>query len=278
MTVKYGSVLLMVLAIGICGGQVCAAMDTQEVSLEFAKANEAFRQANDLAGKGGADDEAKKLYVRATMHYERIVAAGGIRNAKLYYNLGNAYLLKGDLGRAVVNYRRAEKLDSGDADIQKNLAFARSRRIDKVQVQTQRKVMRTLFFWHYDFSLRVRFLAGCIAFGGLFVFLTLLVWLGRSGVRSGLAAGAAISLVIAVGFLASVGVESVYEAKQPCGVIIAESVVARQGDGTNYLPSFKEPLHAGTEFELIEQRMGWVEIQLSDGSQGWVPDDSAELL
>ena len=278
MTVKLGSVLLMVLAICICGGQVCAAMDPHEVSLEFAKANEAFRQANDLAGTGGADAKAKKLYVRAAMHYEKIVAAGGIRNAKLYYNLGNAYLLKGDLGRAVVNYRRAEKLDSADADIQKNLAFARSRRIDKVQVQTQRKVMRTLFFWHYDFSLGARFLAGCIAFGGLFVFLTLLVWLGRPGVRNGLAAGAAISFIIAGCFLASVGVESVYEAKQPCGVIVAESVVARQGDGANYLPSFKEPLHAGTEFELIEQRMGWMDIQLSDGSQGWVPDGSAELL
>ena len=278
MMAKFGSVLFVVLAFGLCGVQACAAMDSQEVSLEFAKANEAFRQANDLAGTGGSDDEAKKLYVRAAMHYERIVDAGGIRNAKLYYNLGNAYLLKGDLGRSIVNYRRAEKLDSADADIQKNLAFARSRRIDKVQVQTQRKVMRTLFFWHYDFSLGARFLTGCIAFGGLFVFLTLLVWAGRSEVRSGLRAGAVISFVIAVCFLASVGVESVYEAKQPCGVIIAESVVARQGDGTNYLPSFKEPLHGGTEFELIEQRMGWMEIQLSDGSQGWVPDGSAELL
>ncbi len=278
MTVKFGSVLFVVLAVVICGEQVCAAMDSHEVSLEFAKANEAFRQANDLASSAGADDEAKKLYVRAAMHYERIVAAGGIRNAKLYYNLGNAYLLKGDLGKAVVNYRRAEKLDSGDADIQKNLAFARSRRIDKVQTRTQKKVMRTLFFWHYDFSLRVRFFAGCIAFGGLFVFLTLLVWFGRSGVRSGLRAGTAISFMIAICFLVSVGIESVYEAKQPCGVIVAESVVARQGDGTNYLPSFKEPLHGGTEFELIEQRMGWLEIQLSDGSQGWVPDGSAELL
>ncbi len=278
MIAKYGSVLFMVLAVGLCGGQVCAAMDSQEISLEFAKANEAFRQANDLAGTGGADDEAKKLYVRAAMHYERIVDEGGIRNAKLYYNLGNAYLLNGDLGRAIANFRRAEKLDSADADIQKNLAFARSRRIDKVQVQTQKKVMRTLFFWHYDFSLRVRFLAGCVAFGGLFVFLTLLVWLSKPGLRGGLRAGAAISFMIAVCFLASVGVESFHEAKQPCGVIIAESVVARQGDGTNYLPSFKEPLHGGTEFELIEQRLGWLEIQLSDGSQGWVPDGSAELL
>ncbi len=138
--------------------------------------------------------------------------------------------------------------------------------------------MRTLFFWHYDFSLKARSFAGCIAFGGLFVFLTLLVWVGKSGVRSGLVAGAAISLMIAGCFLASVGVESVYEAKKPCGVIVAESVVVRQGDGANYLPSFKEPLHAGTEFELIEQRVGWMEIQLSDGSQGWAPDGSAELL
>ena len=58
----------------------------------------------------------------------------------------------------------------------------------------------------------------------------------------------------------------------------AEEVVARQGDGKNYSPSFKDPLHAGTEFDVIETRPGWIHIKLFDDSDGWIPDKSAEMI
>jgi len=48
--------------------------------------------------------------------------------------------------------------------------------------------------------------------------------------------------------------------------------------GRNYPPSFKEPLHEGTEFNLLEKRSGWFHIKLFDGSEGWIPDDSAETI
>ena len=63
-----------------------------------------------------------------------------------------------------------------------------------------------------------------------------------------------------------------------CGVITAPEVVARQGDGPNYPESFKDPLHAGTEFDLLERRSGWYHIRLSDNSDGWIPDNSAGLI
>jgi SH3-like domain-containing protein len=55
-------------------------------------------------------------------------------------------------------------------------------------------------------------------------------------------------------------------------------VIAYQGDGQNYPPSFKAPLNAGTEFELIERRPGWFHIKLADGSEGWISQTSAELI
>jgi len=54
--------------------------------------------------------------------------------------------------------------------------------------------------------------------------------------------------------------------------------VAYQGDGQNYPPSFKAPLHAGTEFELVEHRPGWFHIKLADGSDGWIPQSAAEII
>jgi len=61
------------------------------------------------------------------------------------------------------------------------------------------------------------------------------------------------------------------------GVVTAE-VVARQGDGRNYQPSFTAPLHAGTEFRLLEKRTSWLRVELNDGRQCWLPAQSCELV
>ena len=125
-----------------------SAMPTEQIYSLFKQANQFFREANTAA-----DDPARaqKLYEKAILNYEKIISDGGIKNSKFYYNLGNAYFLKEDIGRAILNYRRAQNLDKTDTNIQKNLAFARSRRIDKVEIRTEKRILETLFFWHYDF-------------------------------------------------------------------------------------------------------------------------------
>jgi SH3-like domain-containing protein len=62
------------------------------------------------------------------------------------------------------------------------------------------------------------------------------------------------------------------------GVVLAGEVVARKGDGTAYQSSFVDPLHAGTEFRLLEVRAGWYRIRLSDGRTAWIPSEAAELV
>ena len=237
----------------------------------FSQANEAFRQANAIAG----EPQAEKLYEKAILIYEKIISEGRIRNAKLYYNLANAYLLKGDLGRAVLNYRRAEKIDGADENIRKNLAFARSRATDLIKPQTERRVLQTLFFWHYDFSLKAKFILAISFFAVLCIILTLMIWLGRSAPTT---VTTVICAILVVCFFVSVVVEANSKARRICGVITTQQVVARQGDGQGYPESFKDPLHEGTEFDLIEHRPGWFHIRLSDGSDGWIPDNTAELI
>ncbi len=271
MKITYIIVLFCVLVLtAACafGGE--NALSEQEIYSQFTEANLLFDQGNAADG-----DDADKLYGEAILHFEKIVDEGGIKNAGLYYNLANAYLLKGDVGRAIVNYRRSEKLDGSNTDIKKNLAFARSRRIDQVQIKTEKKVLQTLFFWHYDFSMKIRFFLACLFFAILCLGLTAILWFGR---KTPLPAVCAISAILVLGFATSVSVEKVLSSKVNCGVIVDDSVLARQGDGHNYPPSFKDPLHSGTEFDLIKTQSGWYNIQLSDGSEGWVPQSSAELI
>ena len=244
----------------------------EQVYSLFNQANQFFREANTTTDD---PEKAQKLYEKAILNYEKIISDGGIKNSKLYFNLGNAYFLKEDIGRAILNYRRAERLDKTDTNIQKNLAFARSRRIDTVDVKTEERIMETLFFWHYDFSIKIKFLVTCICFAIICISATVMLWRGKSAPW---VATAVICGLLTVSFLASVILESRSRANTICGVITDQQVVARQGDGPNYPESFKDPLHTGTEFDLLERRSGWFHIKLSDDSDGWIPDNSADLI
>ncbi len=72
-------------------------------------------------------DEANKYYEtkdfdKAIETYNEILSKG-MESAALYYNLGNAYFKKGDLGQAVLNYQRAKRLDPTNEDLIHNIEF-----------------------------------------------------------------------------------------------------------------------------------------------------------
>lgn len=249
-----------------------ATKGVEEVGIDsdFKLGNFFFKEGNAASG-----EKSVEYYNKAILHFEKIVNDEGVKNAGLYYNIGNAYLLKGDFGRAILNYRRGEMLDDSNSDLQKNLAFARSRRVDQVEIGAEKKVMHTLFFWHYDFSMKVRFFLACLFFGVCFLVLTAIIWFGR---RGAMGAVCVVCGVFSAGFALSVTVERVGDSREKAGVIVSDSVIARTGDGTNYPKSFKDPLHGGTEFDLVKRQSGWCNIRLVDGSEGWVPVGTAELI
>ena len=88
---------------------------------------------------------------------------------------------------------------------------------------------------------------------------------------------AAIAIIAAL-LLTSLASEAIQHQRIRPGVIVNRQVVARKGDSETYEKSFTEPLHAGTEFKLLESRPDWLEIELADGRTCWVPINSAELV
>jgi len=71
-------------------------------------------------------------YGRAVTLYEALLDLGW-KNGTVYYNLGNAYLRGGELGRAIAAYRYGESFQPRDEDLQANLAFARNTAKDAIQ-------------------------------------------------------------------------------------------------------------------------------------------------
>ena len=57
------------------------------------------------------------------------------QDPSLFYNLGNTYFKAGELGRAILFYQKAKQLLPRDSDIKKNLAYAESLTIDKIEIE-----------------------------------------------------------------------------------------------------------------------------------------------
>ena len=238
------------------------------------QANEKFRQATRVAPEDPA--AAKLLYQESIVRFEKIVSAGNVRNGKLFYNLANAYLLQGDVGRSILNYRRAERLTPEDRNLQGNLAFARNQVRDSIPVPPQRRVLDTVLAWHNGLPVLPRLAVFVIAFDLIWLLAALkLLNLARFSLRLPVA----MLAVVAALCLGSLVVDEVDSRRANEGVIVAAQVVGRKGpDPVGYAPSFRAPLHAGVEFGIVEERPGWYLVRLRDDRETWLPVSAVERV
>lgn len=248
-----------------------AAADAHSTSAEtLSKGLAAFRRAAE------AKDPAKAtvLYRTALAGFRELIRRKDIRNGAIYYDIGNVYERLGNIGRALLNYRRAALYAPSDPQLHHNLAYVRTKRQDNLPVSRAPLVLRLLFFWHYDLPVETQALVFSIAFGMLWLWLGMRLLTARRWMRwPAVGAGLVASLL-----LVSLGWAQLRLATQRSGVIIAAEVTARQGDGLSYDPAFKAPLHSGDEFTLLARRPEWYHIHLSDGTDAWIPQSSAELV
>jgi len=251
------------------GGETLSARDRADL---FAEATTVFAEGNRLRTSDAA--QARQRYALAAALFERIAREGGVRNGKLYYNIGNAYFLQDRIGEAILNYRKAELLIPRHADLRENLRAARIQCRDQIETSSRRKVMEVLFFWHYDFSLFTRFVLFAICFASVWVLAGIAALKRSRGMRAPIVIASMLAATLAV----SVAVQEYSLASTREGVILASEIVARKGDGESYSPGFKAPLHEGTEFILLGERESWLHIQLMDGRSCWIPRSSAGII
>ena len=215
-------------------------------------------------------------YVEAALVYEQLIDRG-YESSTLYYNLGNAYYKQGDLGRAILNYRRAEKLYPRDADIRTNLKIARDQRAYVFEKtggafaieSTSNPINRLTLDELALFTLAVWVV--------LALLVLVLLYAKRRAIRRG-AVYASIVVGLALLLSATVTGERWYsEGHDYEIVVVAEMVDVVSGPGTNYAQEFT--LHGGSEARLLEQRGSWTRLSIPGGDlQGWVPSSAVEEL
>jgi hypothetical protein len=230
------------------------------------------------SGASGSDMAQANLlyesgdYSGAVGLYQQLIDTG-IEDGAVYYNLGNAYFKSGDVGRAVLNYRRAQALLPRDPDVKANLQLAQSQTRDRLEREGNALVsfVTNLFVgWSTTDEVAVFGLIFWVALCGcgcLWLF-----WKKQRGLLQTMAIMLAAGLALCV---LSLGLRFT-DARHPHGVITATSVEVKSGPGTDYIAEFS--LHSGAEIRVLEYRSGWTRIALPGDLQGWVPGDAVEQV
>ncbi len=237
----------------------------------FNEALLAFDHGNELRRSNPA--EAARAFREAVDKFQRL-ADSGIENGKLYYNLGNACLRAGELGRAILNYRRAERFIPNDGQLEANLRFARSLCENQIPATGEQEFVRIFFAWHFGVPIRFRYAIGL----GMYVLFWLLLFARMyfKSIRWGLAVVPCLAVWLTLG--CSVWYDEVAQPKDREGVITADEVIVRKGNGEGFEPQFEQALHQGVEFSVLEQRKDWIHIRLPDRKTGWIRSRKAELI
>ncbi|MEA1927712.1 MAG: SH3 domain-containing protein [Candidatus Auribacterota bacterium] len=223
-----------------------------------------FRQANALYAQG--------KYAEAIEGYQAIIG-NDWESGSLYYNLANSYFKLNNLGRAILNYRKAWNLSPGDPEISKNLEYAREGLRDDIAALPLSVWARAKRAVILQFPLGI-----WIGISAALYFLTI-IWLIAALLIRHLRKKSPLILkwlggCLVISIVISVLAYSFY--RTPGAIILQPTVSVRYGPTEADAAAFK--LHEGTEVRVVRKKDGWLQITLPDGKSGWLPDDSLGII
>lgn len=244
-------------------------------------AEAAYRRGLELVG--GSTD-ALAAFRSSADDWRRVIAEGG-NGPAAWFNLGNAELRAGTLGKAIAAYRRAERLDPIDDDIAANLAEARRRVARPIEADATDLTFANLNRWWNVISEPTRFGTAAITWTCLWF---LLLWRRSRPVErritereSTTVIWRSIIIITAMAGVLSAGtivIDRLLPEGGTAGVLTRADVELRTGNGLSFEPAIDEPLSEGVEFGILERRPGWWRIRLPDGTNGWIESKDGESV
>lgn len=237
--------------------------------VEPQQANESYRQgieAKTVAEREVAFNKALDSYKQLDKDYHPTFG-----NGKLDNDIANAYFQLGEYSWAVLYDYRAFALMPRNENVEANLNVA----LSKLGIQPEETAgpIRNLFFFHYRLSLPERL--------QLFFVLSLLLLIGLSyGIWFPSRKGKYFTFIIGI-FWATMLVSLCYTRFfAPIEGVVVNSTILYRDAGKQYAQAKEEPLLAGMKVQVLDvlQRGLWFKIITPDGTLGYVPQTSLQLI
>lgn len=219
-----------------------------------------FSQANRMYEQGRFND--------AAMAYDNLIQVG-VASPALYFNAGNAWFKAGQTGRAIVDYRKAEKLAPRDPDIRANLQFARRQVANSVPALPGTPWTR----WMNHISVNEWTIAASVALALFFMIMALRQI--RPSTRNMLKTPA-----IALGFVTVCLSLCLYfdygNVQTKSGVITTSEAVVRRGPFDESQSAFT--VRDGAELLVVDSKDNWLQVADAARHTGWIRTNQLSLL
>ena len=238
---------------------ICAPMLGQNNAL-FEKANEAYNAGN---------------YPEAVSRYSEVLK-NGEESAELYFNLGNAHYKLNHIAESVYNYEKALLLDPADKSIKNNLGFAQNMVIDDIKVVPKSGLSNFITSALSIFSFNGW--AWIVIFGVvIFSVLFLLYYFSIASKWKRVFFAGAITAVV-ISFISLIFAFYLYNVAQSkeFAIVFAEEVPVRNEPNLRGNELFL--LHEGTKVQILNTFQDWVQLELANGSTGWMNKSSIKFL
>lgn len=233
----------------------------------FSQNNSTIEKANKLYNEG--------LYDSSLVLYSSILDKN-LHSSELYFNMGNAYFKNNNLPKAILYYEKALKLSPNDEDIKYNLSITNSMIVDKIENVPQ------LFYkqwWNYFYD---RYNTNTWAIISVATWVLFLISLGiflLSRSRSRKKFVFYITVLIFIAALGSFGLASqkyYFSKENKEAIIFTPTITVKSSPTKNSVDLFV--VHEGTKVKIIDKLDNWNKVKIKDGSIGWLPSNSMELI
>ena len=205
------------------------------------------------------------------------IADASMESAALWCNMGSAWYKSGNLGKAILCYERALKLDPSYADARYNLELLNAMKLDRIESVPE--LILTTWTKRLGILLDSNAWAVCfLVFLTLALAMVLLFVLGSSVVqrRAGFFTGVVLLFFAFASLGFSMWQKNSYMKADDAIVLKPVSSVKSSPSGDSAKDLFV--LHEGTKVEIIDSVGGWSNIELADGRQGWIPSSDIETI
>jgi tetratricopeptide (TPR) repeat protein len=225
----------------------------------FSQFEDTFEKANDAF----ADDQFPKAVELYTSLLDE-----GLVSTELYFNLGNAYFKQNDLANAIFHYEKALQLNPADQEVRENLEIANTQTIDKIENVPESNLNTMVYTTTH--LLKVDTWAWVsVIFSLCFGFFMVLYF------RSGTTRKKRITFFISILFLVF-GITSLlfgrfqnqFLGEQSFAIIFEDQVQVRVEPNSRSDVNFQ--MNKGSKVSTGSTFRDFTQIELSDGSKGWV--------
>ncbi|MCG8650451.1 MAG: hypothetical protein MI861_11505, partial [Pirellulales bacterium] len=224
-----------------------------------------------------ADREAsKRLYRQAAQKYDQVVQSG-VRNRWLYYNLAICQLQAEQVGYAVANFRRALRLEPTNPMIRAGLEQAQRQKAGRsasTPAMLGNQLRSWNLRWHQFVAPRANVVIACGCWLAFWCVLALRACGLRFVWKSTATALALLGCLVGLSY----GEPITHFTSANQAVLTEPQVPIRQTDDPKAEVVTRLENAEGSLVRVLDQRDGWLKIQVDEQTAGWVPNQTAARI